>query len=393
MSQQAPGRRERGAVAVITAIIVMFVAVGMLALSVDLGRITYDRAKLQNGADAAALAIAADCAGQAASGCSSTPSSQIQQLVNANASASDGAQDLTDAGRPTGKPPICFGNYTVAPTCPIGSLTDLSDCLPVPAWVTTAHSPYVEVRTRTKTSSGTILPAVFGPSPGTTHITCSRAAWGAAGNTGATLPVAMSFCDWSAATGNGANYAPPPAYNPAPGPVGTPASLPASVSPYVRAVFLHNQGAQTCVASPGQTYPGGFGFLTDAGSCTATVSSSSTIVGDPGASIPAGCKDLLKTYLGKTVAIPIYSNFDGSGSNGIYTITGISMFYLAGYQKMSSAQPNSTSVYAQPSTLCPSCNGSTSYLWGWFTTGLLPVTSTTGTPGTNFGASQIYPAG
>lgn len=55
-----PGRRERGAVAVVVAIW-MVVAMGFVAISVDVGSIYSDSKQLQNGADAGALAIAESC--------------------------------------------------------------------------------------------------------------------------------------------------------------------------------------------------------------------------------------------------------------------------------------------------------------------------------------------
>ncbi len=54
------GRRERGAVAVVVAIW-MVVALGFAAISIDVGSIYSDKTQLQNGADAAALAIAGSC--------------------------------------------------------------------------------------------------------------------------------------------------------------------------------------------------------------------------------------------------------------------------------------------------------------------------------------------
>ncbi|MHB1008794.1 MAG: pilus assembly protein TadG-related protein, partial [Propionibacteriaceae bacterium] len=53
-------RRERGAVAVVVAIW-MVVALGFAAISIDVGSIYSDKKQLQNGADAAALAIAESC--------------------------------------------------------------------------------------------------------------------------------------------------------------------------------------------------------------------------------------------------------------------------------------------------------------------------------------------
>jgi hypothetical protein len=55
-----PGRRERGAVAVVVAIW-MVVAMAFVAISVDVGSVYSDKKQLQNGADAGALAIAESC--------------------------------------------------------------------------------------------------------------------------------------------------------------------------------------------------------------------------------------------------------------------------------------------------------------------------------------------
>ena len=52
---------ERGAVAVLTAVVVGAVLLAILALSVDVGGMTLERRQLQNAADATALALAQDC--------------------------------------------------------------------------------------------------------------------------------------------------------------------------------------------------------------------------------------------------------------------------------------------------------------------------------------------
>ena len=54
-------RDERGATAVVLALL-MVVMVGFTALAVDVGALRWDQKQLQNGADAAALAVANDCA-------------------------------------------------------------------------------------------------------------------------------------------------------------------------------------------------------------------------------------------------------------------------------------------------------------------------------------------
>ncbi len=57
------GRDERGAVAVLVALLIgCGVLTGMAALVVDVAQIYQERAELQNGADAAALGVAKSCA-------------------------------------------------------------------------------------------------------------------------------------------------------------------------------------------------------------------------------------------------------------------------------------------------------------------------------------------
>ena len=79
---------EDGAVAVITALLMVFL-LGITAIVVDVGLIYAERFQLQNGADAAALAIAQDCA---AASCSS-PGETATRLAGKN--ANDGVSAAT----------------------------------------------------------------------------------------------------------------------------------------------------------------------------------------------------------------------------------------------------------------------------------------------------------
>src|SRR6516165_9618464 len=57
------GRDERGAIGVLIAVLIGGgVLIGMGALAIDVGQIYQNRAELQNGADAGALAVADSCA-------------------------------------------------------------------------------------------------------------------------------------------------------------------------------------------------------------------------------------------------------------------------------------------------------------------------------------------
>jgi hypothetical protein len=87
-------REERGAAAVIIALF-MVVLLGAAAFSIDIGAIFSERGQLQNGADAAAVAVAQDCA---AKNCgNSTTTAQKYANLNAN----DGAANVQAVTFPT----------------------------------------------------------------------------------------------------------------------------------------------------------------------------------------------------------------------------------------------------------------------------------------------------
>ncbi len=75
---------ERGAVSVLVALL-MVVLLGFAALAVDIGMIASERAQLQNGADAAAYAIAQKCATDLSNTACSTTSPLASSLANQNA--------------------------------------------------------------------------------------------------------------------------------------------------------------------------------------------------------------------------------------------------------------------------------------------------------------------
>ena len=75
---------ERGAVSVIVAIL-MVTLLGFVAIAVDVGNIYSERAQLQNGADASAIALAQKCARNSADPLCSTTSTLAGSLANQNA--------------------------------------------------------------------------------------------------------------------------------------------------------------------------------------------------------------------------------------------------------------------------------------------------------------------
>jgi hypothetical protein len=149
------GRRltgERGAVAMVVALLLVPI-MGFAAIAVDVGSLYAERARLQTAADAAALAVARDCALGA---CGNTQAT-AQQLVTAN------------VGDGSAKPPVLTSN----------SVT-VTGNEPVEHW----FAPVIGHDSSEVSAVATV-------------------AWGAPGGGTAALPLIFSKCEWDAQTGGG----------------------------------------------------------------------------------------------------------------------------------------------------------------------------------------------
>jgi Flp pilus assembly protein TadG len=91
LPREGAEERDGGAVAVIVAI-AMVALMGSAALAVDVGALLSERGQLQNGADAASIAIAQACAANATSTACASPTTTAQSLANGNTLA--GAADV-----------------------------------------------------------------------------------------------------------------------------------------------------------------------------------------------------------------------------------------------------------------------------------------------------------
>jgi Flp pilus assembly protein TadG len=358
-------RDDRGAIATLVAVLLAGgVLLGMGALVVDVGQIYGERAQLQNGADAAALAVAQGCTSGATS---CDPSTSGTAATYASSNANDGTSGVSlvcghDAnGRLAG--------------CP-ASTGARTDCPAAPAPATT----YVDVHTRTRTAGGsTLLPprfarALLGNSgyAGTTVLACARATWGAP-QAATALAVTFSYCEWNAATANGTSYAAPPPYPPNTLP-------PASAD---RTLEVHGSGNSCSGGSSGWDLPGGFGWLDDpSGTCSAFVDVNNIYQDNTGVSAGNSCKTLLSNArTNRTVVyLPVYDGAGGTGHSGYYHLKGFAAFVVTGY-----ALPG----LSAPSWLTGKdyCKGSRKCIYGYFTQGLIPSAGTTG--GLPMGASVV----
>ncbi|WP_336649825.1 pilus assembly protein TadG-related protein [Kocuria rosea] len=264
---------ERGAVAVLTALCLV-VLLGFAAIAIDVGRMYEERAQLQSGADAAALAIAQQCG----AGGVCTPegaTSMAQQYAASN--ARDGVAHAD-----------------------------------VPAIV----SNTVKVTTRTKEASGAgTLALSFAPVLGIADpkvAATATATWITPKKGPAVLPIVFSHCDFHLGSGvqllemhSGKNN---------------------ETSYAGGCKYMGN-------SSSGTNLPGGFGIIQHpSGKCTTTVDTGQKASSDTGNSLPGVCEAVIKEHIGKTVLLPVYRDLGGSGNNAWYEIDGWVAFKLLGYR-------------------------------------------------------------
>jgi Flp pilus assembly pilin Flp len=350
-------RDERGAVAILVAVLLGGgVLLGMGALVIDVGQLYQERAELQNGADAAALAVAESCA---AGPC--TPSIAAS-YADSNSSHGLEASQVCGSGS-LGACPASTGKLNDCPQSPSGD--------------------YVDVRTSTKTKTGTVLPPVFaqtlagnGSYRGTTVYACAQARWGGP-SSASTVGFTISACDWDQATALGTVYAPPPPY--------PPNALP---SPSLdRVLTLHSTTGHGCSGEPaGADGPGIFGWTADqTGSCGISVTSG-TYGASPGVSASQSCKTLLSSAQASRTLLylPVYTTLVGNGANGTFTLKGFAAFVVTGYHLpgfYAGDWLNSNN----------NCSHSSKCINGYFTQGLIPAGGPPG--GTNLGLSVVQLSG
>ena len=321
----APGGDD-GAIAVIVGVMVVtLIAFG--AIVVDLGAMYQERRVLQNGADAAALAVARDCG---TTGCGTFTTT-----------AADLADDNADDG--------VSGIYEIC-----GNGAGMAACANPPT--IPAGAGYVRVTTKTKAGDGTDkigfgFARIFGADSGTVYAK-STAVWGGPSSLTSSLPLTISECEYDSYTSSGTSLAPPPPYPPYP------------TSPGETTIYFHDTtGASPCPAGgSGADLAGGFGWLQTSSGCTATSDINNWFADSTGRPPPNSCTwPLMAANWQTVVAIPIFDKTnDLTGSNGSYHMEGFAAFYLTGYSIVGQ--------YKQPSVVSGNypCSGQASCISGFF---------------------------
>lgn len=334
---------DRGATAVLVAIVFVAVFIGFTMLVIDGGSAYSERRQLQNGADAGALAIAEDCVAGALTCTDLTAAPKVNGYANQN------SDDNTS-------------NSTVHIDLTAGTVT---------------------VNTSTRTASGgTILPPffaqVFGLNAGTVRAS-AVARYGVAGSLSPALPLTFSRCEWDAATVAGTVL------------------YPASTRwPPEQVVMFHTPSPSDNACpegSAGADAPGAFGWLDTSGGCQTGVVAPGYASADTGRSANNSCKVLLAGLVGKVVDLPIYDSVTGTGTNTSYHIVGFAPFFLTGYYINGSTY--TASLISPYKKLCVAWqdlsstgSASDSCIKGFFTHDIVPVRGTVGT-GANYGSKVV----
>jgi hypothetical protein len=338
--------RDSEGSAVIIVLLCFTALVGIGAVVVDVGALLHEKRQLQNGADAAALAIAEACG----AGVCADPAAVAAEYASAN--AGDGVSGIED---------ICGEG-----------LPSLAPCAVPPA--VPAGAGYVQVTTDTLETDGSAdvpyhFAQVFGLTGG--HVRARAvAAWGGAAGLTSELPLTISECELDAYTNGGTTLQNPPPYdatNPVP-------------AAHEAVIYLHDTTGSIpndCPAGPsGADLPGGFGWLDTTDGCKAVTTGGNWFDDKTGVPPPTDCKPaLMAAMVGQVVKIPIFVDTNGlNGTNGQYLIGPYAAFYLTGYSINGQYQEKSIITGTAP------CKGQATCISGIFVKWDYGVEGTIGGP-------------
>lgn len=284
---------ERGAVAVMTAV-ALVVLLLFAALAIDVGLMYEERAQLQSSADAAALAVAQDCA-------AGEPCTPAAMLARSEQYAAANVRDATvDVDQP----------------------------------VKTGNKVKVAVHSLDSDGAGS-LALNFGFVTGNDEadvFAAAAASWRAPYRGTAALPFIFSRCDFHLGTG-------PQVLQMHSGSNGNGNGNGNNGNGKTKKSDGTDMEECGYKATSGHNLPGGFGVI-DSSSCEAIVEIGKKSYSDPGNSIPGDCKTKLPTLKGETILLPIYTDLGGSGNNGWYRPDGWAAFKLIGWKFPSTSEGN-----------------------------------------------------
>lgn len=315
---------DGGAVAILVAVM-MFALLGFGALAIDVGAMHAEVRQLQNVADAAALAIAYDCAEGDCGDMDATAEDFAVQ--NSNDSLS-GTQVEPGPNPNTIK-------VTASTLDAAGGNDGASDTL---GW-TLAQALTVDERTFERSAT---------------------AGYGAMGG-GATIPIALCTRSWEHFTQDGTVL---------PSGDETSPNIVQFGSPNPNHALAEHQD---CSNPSYDTYAGGFGFLQRDANCMAVSTELQWFAGSAGSNPqdPSSLCTVQQMYVmlqalvnsGDTALVPIFDAFRGTGAHGEFHIEGYGAFRLLGYT-ISSGPGGSDRRYGMANNECPNHS---SCLKGYYT--------------------------
>jgi Flp pilus assembly protein TadG len=444
-------RDDRGAVAIIVAILVPALLLGLGALVLDVGSWYAQRAQTQNGADAGALAVAQSCA---TGNCDL--SALAQSLAPANSNGTIDTTSVVSAGFPCGAAPR---STTPLPACS-GAVENGTACPEAPA----AGTPYVDVHVNThNTSTGTSLVSSFVGKGGKEIGACAQASWGPPGSLGRSVAITMSSCEWNKDTADSTQFGAVPAWNSD----GTPdyayrQNVPNGLPSYLDTVTArsadtaytdpktgqnfytentitdphkttrtysysgslttariagsetvltpHGFGNNCTAGNPGSTSPGQFSWLSN-DTCTIDITGPTYPGVSGNSSAPCEAAFTTSRNTGKPIYLPVYSDV----ASGTYTLLGFAAFVVTGWD-ITSGNAGNWTVKKAPSLVAladpgpyKSGSGDTSNycgkkytgsasdvcVYGFFTQALIPPSALPGggTGGNDLGATSVQLTG
>jgi hypothetical protein len=316
----------------------MVAVLGCAAIAVDVGAMYAEKAQIQNGADATALAIAGDCAKGLS--CATAMTAPGNRLADAN--ANDSSTGVFSVTQPN------------------------------------ATTVRVETNAREAGSGNDRFSLFFARVLGfeTSQITAvAEASWGPP-ESGTTLPWTVSECVFRryltssqlAELDSTGNF------------TGDPTAT--------HILLRYDETAPDYPGCADQNgyQPGGFGWLETDDGCSAEIDIDATVEGQPGNHFPTAseCDAVLAHIMEEPALVPLFDTATNGGENTEYTLVGFAAFEVTGYKF---GGPSLTHV----DPAAPSCTGNCRGLQGYFSrfVSLGEGGDSTG-GGFNFGATEVF---
>lgn len=317
--QHGSNPNERGASTLIVAFSLV-VLLGFTALVIDVGAMYAEKAQLQNGADATALAIAGECA--EGTDCPTAMGDANNRLADDN--ANDASSGLFSVTQPN---PTTVRVETNAQAG--GSAAD---------------------------SFSLFFARIFGAESTIIHAVAA-ASWGPP-ESGATLPWTVSECVFLDFLTSAQRAELESTGNFTGDPDGT----------HLLLRYDENTPDYPGCETQNGYQPGGFGWLEANSDCSADITIDGTILGQPGNSFPKVggkdkvCQDVLAGILNEPVLIPLFNSaINGGGDKTEYTLIGFAAFQVTGYKF------GGGPALTHADTSAPSCTDKCRGLQGFFT--------------------------